>query len=65
MQTRAPAPQFASGPAPDSALLPRSVRRAVLSVVSVLLAFAAYLLIVRGPALFLDLAHMTANMLCL
>jgi hypothetical protein len=56
---------LAAGKAPDTALLPRHVRRAVFAVVGTLLAFAAYLLIVRGPALFLDLAHMTANMLCL
>ena len=56
---------FGTGTAPDTALLPRPVRRAVFAVVGTLLAFAGYLLVVRGPALFLDLAHMTANMLCL
>lgn len=65
MQLSAPDQPPAAGTAPDGALLPRSVRRIAQGVVGALLAFAGYLMIVRGPALFLDLAHITANMLCL
>ena len=65
MLMHAPEQQLAAGPPPDGALLPRSVRRVALGIVGALLGFAVYLMIVRGPALFLDLAHITANMLCL
>lgn len=47
------------------ALFPRPVRRVVFAVLGLLLAGAAYLFVVRGTALLLDLAHMTAAFLCL
>jgi hypothetical protein len=43
--------------APDTALLPRQLRRAVMALVAVLLAGATYLMLVRGPALLFDLAR--------
>lgn len=41
----------------DTALLPRQARRVVLTAVGVLLAVAAYLMSVRGPAILFDLAR--------
>ena len=41
----------------DTALLPRPVRRAVLTGVGLLLAGAVYLMVVRGPAILFDLAR--------
>jgi hypothetical protein len=46
------------------ALMPRAVRRLVLVIVGVLVAFAAYLMALNGPALIYDLAH-AAVMFCL
>ncbi|MBV1693055.1 MAG: hypothetical protein KGP27_01190 [Hyphomicrobiales bacterium] len=60
-------PQEYARPDDDAAgaLFPRPVRRVVFAVLGLLLASAAYLFIVRGPALLFDLAHMTAAFLCL
>jgi hypothetical protein len=49
----------------DSALLPSHIRRPVYVAVGLALIFAAYLIIVRGPALLFDLAHSAYAMFCL
>ena len=65
MQMRAPDLRLTARAIPDGALLPRHIRRVVLGFVGSLVAGAAYLLIVRGPAILFDLAHMTAAMFCM
>ena len=39
--------------------------RVAFGVVGLLMVFAVYLMLVRGPALLLDLGRMSVNMLCL
>ena len=45
-------------------LLPRPVRHAVVATLGLALAVAAYLMIVRGPAMLLDLASSAARVFC-
>lgn len=42
-----------------------SVRLTIIGAVGILLAASAYLWVVRGPAILLDLAANAANFLCL
>ena len=51
--------------ADDGGLLPPRVRAILFGIIGLLMAFAGYLLLVRGPALLLDLAHSAAAMFCL
>jgi hypothetical protein len=46
-------------------LLPRHVWRAVVAVIGTLLAFAAYLMTMRGEAILFDLPAAAARMFCL
>lgn len=49
----------------DGALLPSGIRHVVYGILGLLLTFACYLFIVRGPALLFDLAHSAYAMFCL
>jgi hypothetical protein len=55
----------ASRPDDSSSLLPSHIRRPVYVAVGLALTFAAYLIVVRGPALIFDLAHSAYAMFCL
>lgn len=46
-------------------MAPLPVRLTIFAAVSLLLAATAYLWVVRGPAILLDLAASAANILCL
>jgi hypothetical protein len=49
----------------DGGLLPSGIRHVVYGILALLLTFACYLFLVRGPALLLDLAHSAYAMFCL
>jgi hypothetical protein len=49
----------------NQAPMPRSVRLGLIAIVGGFVVFGVYLLSVRGTALMLDLAAMTANLFCM
>jgi hypothetical protein len=57
--------QRSNGAATDSSVMPNAVRRVVCGLVGSALAFAAYLMAVRGEAILFDLPAAAARMFCL
>ena len=64
--TRIPEDEGIGGPAPlaDAAGMPRALKWGVLACVTLLVAGAAYLIIVRGPAMIIDMAANSLQFIC-